>query len=97
MFNVIATAAQGMATQSRRVEAAAANIASMGVGPVPQQGSGGTAPGPRIGALPVDDLVTNVVTLIEAKQAYAANALVVRVASDMLDTLLDTVHPREKD
>ena len=50
----------------------------------------------RIGALPEDDLATNVVTLIEAKQAYAANAAVILVASDMLDTLVDMVQPHQK-
>jgi flagellar basal body rod protein FlgC len=97
VFSVIATAAQGMATQSRRIEAAAANIASSGIAPRTSDGPQPAMPRTRIGALPVDDLVTNVVTLIEAKQVYAANALVVAVASDMLDTLLDAVHPAERD
>lgn len=82
-----------MATQSRRIEAAARAIASMGSTPQSPPGQATGAPPVRVGALPVDDLAANVVTLIEAKQAYLANVAVIRTASDMLDTLLDAVHP----
>lgn len=82
-----------MAMQSRRIETAAHAIASMGSTPQSRPGQAPGAPPVRVGALPVDDLATNVVTLIEAKQAYLANVAVIRTASDMLDTLLDAVHP----
>lgn len=96
MLTVIATAAQGMAIQSRRIEAAAHAIASTGLGPAAAGGQEPGAPPVRVGSLPVGDLAANVVTLVEAKQAYLANVAVIAVASDMLDALLDIVHPDRK-
>ncbi len=91
MFNVIATAAQGMAIQGPRVEAAAAAIASVGSAATGASGSQVPAQPTRVGALPADDIATNVVTLIEAQTVYRANAAVLCAAAGMLDTLLDII------
>jgi flagellar basal body rod protein FlgC len=88
-------AASGMAAQSRRIEAAARSIASMGTAQSNAAGATG-APPVRIGALPVGDPIESVVTLIEAEQAYRMNAAVLKTADDMLGTLLDAVDPDEK-
>lgn len=93
MFNVIATAASGMAAQSRRIEQAARDVATMGA-TQPTGGTQGASGSPvRIGNLPVGDPIESVVTLVEAEHAYRMNAAVLATASDMLDTLLDTVDP----
>lgn len=91
MFNVIATAASGMAAQSRRIEQAARDIATMGA-TQPAGGTQGASGSPvRIGALPVGDPIESVVTLVEAEHAYRLNAAVLATASDMLDAFLDTL------
>jgi hypothetical protein len=78
-----------MAVQAQRVEAAAQTIASLGT---TQPAEEPQSPPVRIGDLPVGDSIEEaVVTLIEAQSAYRANALVIKTAADMLDTLLDTV------
>lgn len=96
MFRVFAIAADGLATHSRRIEAAARAIASTGSGSPVGGNSPETGSPVRIGALPVGDPIENVVTLLEAELAYRANVAVIRAASDMLDTLLDAVHPRAR-
>jgi flagellar basal body rod protein FlgC len=93
LTDVFAIARDGMATQARRVEAAAQTIASLGATP-PSGGaqSAPSAPPVRIGDLPVGDTIEEaIVTLVEAQAAYRANALVIKVASDMFDSLLDAV------
>lgn len=95
MFSVFAIAADGLATQSRRIEAAARAIASTDSPPVGSNSPENGSP-VRIGALPVGDPIENVVTLLEAELAYRANVAVIRAASDMLDTLLDAVHPKAR-
>ena len=94
MFTAISIAANGLATQSKRIEAAARQVASMGVTPPAGETVGAPGAPVRIGALPVGDPVQSVVTLIEAKMAYRMNAAVVAVAADMIDTLLDAYQPR---
>ncbi len=96
MFNVFAIAADGLAAQSRRIEAAARAIASTGSAPPVGGNSPENGSPVRIGALPVGDPIENVVTLLEAELAYRANVAVIRAASDMLDTLLDAVHPKAR-
>lgn len=94
MFAVISTAASGLATESRRIEAAARSIASAGSdgsesGVYPAKGA------VRIGSVPYGDPVDSLVTLVEAENAYRLNAAVLGVASDMLGTLLDAFEPRK--
>jgi Flagellar basal body rod FlgEFG protein C-terminal len=93
VFNAIfATAREGMATQARRVEAAAQKIASLGTSPPASDPQSPSSPPVRIGDLPVGDTIEEaVVTLVEAQRAYRANALVVATAADMYDSLLDAV------
>lgn len=97
MFTAIAIAANGLATQSKRIETAAHQIASMGAPSPAGEATGAPGSPVRIGALPVGDPVQSVVTLIEAKMAYRMNAAVVAVAADMIDTLLDAYQPRPPD
>ncbi|CAN1721727.1 Flagellar basal-body/hook protein C-terminal domain-containing protein [Hyphomicrobium sp. 1Nfss2.1] len=98
MFSIIATAANGMATQTQaqRIEAVAQEIAAIGTTPTatqPEQ-TGGPV---RIGALPLGDVTPSIVTLVEAEQAYEMNALVLATAVGMIDTLLDVVQPAAYD
>jgi len=98
---IFATARQGLATQARRVEAAAQTIASAGATPPASEAqSTPNAPSPssapvRIGALPVgdsgDSIERAMVTLVEAQRAYRANALVIKTATEMFDGLLNAV------
>ena len=94
MFSIIATAANGMATQAKRVEAVAQEIAAIGTTPAPEdpEQPGGPV---RIGALPLGDATQSIVTLLEAEQAYKMNALVLTTAAGMIDTLLDAVQPHQ--
>ncbi len=87
MLEIVSIAAGGMALQSKRIEGAARAVASMGVT------SAERSPGMpvRIGVLPLGELAESIVTLIEAQSAYRANAAVIGVAADMLDTLLDII------
>jgi len=96
MFTAISIAANGLATQSKRIEAVARQIASMGETPSGETLGASGAP-VRIGALPVGDPVQSMVTLVEAKMAYRMNAAVIAVAADMIDTLLDAYQPRPAD
>lgn len=92
MFSIIATAANGMATQAQRIEAVAQEIAAIGTTPTPNQPEQQGGP-VRIGALPLGDATQSIVTLVEAEQAYKMNALVLATAVGMIDTLLDVVQP----
>jgi Flagellar basal body rod FlgEFG protein C-terminal len=98
MVSAISTATNGLAVQSHRVEKVAQAVASAGAtrpastAQVPR--GGGTATQVRIGALPVGVSVERMVTLVEAQNAYEANAAVIETASDMLGSLLDTVDPK---
>jgi flagellar basal body rod protein FlgC len=94
MLAAIYTAANGLVSQSQRLEEAAMAIASQGATQAASAGPSDQAAAVRIGALPVGDGVESVVTLIEAETAYRANAAVLGVASDMLGTLLDTLDAR---
>ena len=96
MFTAISIAANGLATQSKRIEAVARQIASMGETPAGETPVASGAP-VRIGALPVGDPIQSMVTLVEAKMAYRMNAAVIAVAADMIDTLLDAYQPRPAD
>jgi hypothetical protein len=93
MLNVISTAANAMAVQSRRLEAAAQAIASVGTPPPagPTQGAPGSRV--RIGALPLGDAIENIVTLAEVELAYRMNASVIGTALAVIDTLLEIVEP----
>lgn len=95
MLNTIfATAREGMARQSQRVEAAAQTIASLGATPPADDAQVAPSPAVRIGALPLGTTLEQaVVTLVEAEAAYKANALVVATAADMFDSLLDVIGP----
>jgi len=92
VFSIIATAANGMATQAQRIEAVAQDIAAIGATPAPTQPEQQGGP-VRIGALPLGDATKSIVTLVEAEQAYKMNALVLVTAAGMIDTLLDVVQP----
>ncbi len=93
MFNTIfATARQGMAIQAQRVEAAAQTIASLGATPPADAPPSEPTPPVSIGGLPVGNTIEEaMVTLVEAKFAYQANALVIKTAAEMFDSLLDAV------
>jgi len=97
MFTAISIAADGLKTQSQRIEAAAREIASLGAAPASGETSGPSGTPVRIGSLPVGDPVQSMVTLIEAEMAYRMNAAVVAVAAEMIDTLLDAYQPRPSD
>ena len=92
MLNVISTAANAMAVQSKRLEAIAQAIASPPTAPAPTPGAPGTPP-VRIGALPLGDAIENIATLAEVELAYRANAAVIGTALVMIDTLLELVEP----
>lgn len=95
MFNAISIAASGLATQGRRVEAVARQVASMGA-TAPAANTPDTPGAPvRIGALPIGDPVQSVVTLVEAEMAYRMNVAVMATAAGMLDSLLDAFEPRK--
>ena len=95
MFNAISIAASGLATQGRRVEAVARQVASMGA-TAPATNAPDTPTAPiRIGALPIGDPVQSVVTLVEAEMAYRMNVAVMATAAGMLDSLLDAFEPRK--
>jgi flagellar basal body rod protein FlgC len=91
--SIFATARQGMAIQAQRVEAAARTIASQGATPPASDPQPPPASGPvRVGNLPVGDTVEEaIVTLVEAQRAYEANALVIKTATEMFDSLLNAV------
>ena len=91
MLNVISTAANAMAVQSKRLEAIAQAIASPPTAPAPTPGAPGTPV--RIGALPLGDAIENITTLAEVELAYRANAAVIGTALVMIDTLLELVEP----
>ena len=92
MLNIISTAANAMAVQSQRLEAAARAIASVGTTPAgPTRGAPGTPV--RIGALPLGDTIENIATLAEVELAYRMNASVVGTALVVIDTLLEIVEP----
>lgn len=92
---IFAIARQGLANQSQRVEAAAQTIASQGATPPPTEAQGPASAPVRIGDLPVSDSGDSVeqamVTLVEAQLAYQANALVIKTATEMFDSLLNAV------
>ena len=90
-MNVISTAANAMAVQSKRLEAIAQAIASPRPTVAPTQGTPGTPV--RIGALPLGDTIENIATLAEVELAYRANAAVIGTALVMIDTLLELVEP----
>jgi flagellar basal-body rod protein FlgC len=88
MLAALTIASNGMAVQSQRLEAIAASVA--GTGATRSSGDSGAGPSPvRIGALPADGPIENMVSLKEAEMAYRMNAVVFATASDMLETLLD--------
>ena len=91
MLNVISTAANAMAVQSKRLEAIAQAIASPPTAPAPTLGAPGSPV--RIGALPLGDAIENIATLAEVELAYRANAAVIGTALVMIDTLLELVEP----
>ncbi len=95
MFSIIATAANGMATQAQRIETVAQEIAGIGTTPAPEQPAQTGGP-VRIGALPLGDETQRIVTLLEAERAYKMNALVLSTAVGMIDTLLDVVQPYDR-
>ncbi len=88
VFSIIATAANGMATQAQRIEAVAQKIAGIGTTPSAEQPeqTGGPV---RIGALPLGDETQSIVTLLEAERAYKMNALV-------LSTAVGMIHPARR-
>lgn len=49
----------------------------------------------RIGALPVDGPIENMVALKQVEMAYKLNVAVIATAAKMYDSLLDAVHPRK--
>jgi flagellar basal body rod protein FlgC len=93
MLNVISTAANAMAVQSRRLEAVAQAIASTRTTPPVGPTQGAPATPVRIGALPLGDAIENIATLAEVELAYRANAAVIGTALVVIDTLLELVEP----
>lgn len=91
MLSVLSIAAGGMATQAERVEAVAQNVASEGTTAAPE-GAQETSRRVRIGALPVGSTIEeSMVTLVEAENAYRANAVMLATADAVLGALLDTL------
>lgn len=97
MFSVLAIAANGMATQAERVEAAAQSVASQGV-TAPAERSQDTTSTVRVSALPMGGTMEeSMVTLVDAQNAYRMNAVVFATADALLGTLLDTLGTDGKD
>jgi flagellar basal body rod protein FlgC len=97
MFQVFAIASNALLVQGRKLEEIAAAVASTGA-TRPDGGArttDGTTP-VRIGALPVGDPVAPMVSLKEVELAYKMNAAVIAAADEMLDSLLDAIHPEDR-
>lgn len=94
MLSAISIAANGLAVESRRVEAVARTVASMGaIAPASSTAVPQASP-VRVGTLHSADPIESMVTLVEAQNAYRMNTVVIRTADDMLGSLLRAVAPR---
>jgi len=93
MFPAIAIASNALAVEGRKLEAIASEVAAAGASTSRTDMRKPDIPLVRIGALPIGDATESLASLKEVELAYRMNLAVIATASDMLDSLLDAVHP----
>jgi Flagellar basal body rod FlgEFG protein C-terminal len=90
----LSSAVNALKLYSRRVDQAAEQIASVGLGdltPDPVQPVGGAAPAPESGT---QDLAGAMVDMMIAQRAFAAQLRVIRTADDMLKDSIEQTRPQ---
>lgn len=96
MLQVFAIASNALQVQSQKLVDIAHSVASIGAKPA-NDDTGDTPQRVRIGALPVDGPIENMVALKDVEMAYKLNVAVIETAAEMYDSLLDAVHPHKHD
>ncbi len=91
MLQVLTIASNALLVQGRKLEEIAAAVAATepAAHPAPADGPAQV----RIGALPLGGAIEPMVSLKSVALAYEMTASITASAGDMLDTLLDAVHP----
>ena len=94
MLQVFAIASNALQVESQKLADIAHAVASVGAKPA-SDGTTDTPQRVRIGALPVDGPIENMVALKNVEMAYKLNVAVIETAAAMYDSLLDAVHPHK--
>jgi flagellar basal body rod protein FlgC len=96
MLQVFAIASNALQVQSQKLVDIAHSVASIGSSSA-NDDTTDTPQRVRIGALPVDGPIENMVALKDVEMAYKLNVAVIETAAEMYDSLLDAVHPHKHD